>query len=109
VVFVDSLAPQVLARITGVRHAGHPLHIYVRDTDQPPGLPASAGSGVVSLQVKWGDGSQAFIMPAASHVYDRPRTYTVTVIAFDRAGNRTVVTKRVKVTPKPKKTKGHKR
>ncbi|MGH2867565.1 MAG: hypothetical protein ACRDNK_08360 [Solirubrobacteraceae bacterium] len=103
VVFVDSLPPQVRPRITGARHVGDLLHIYVRDTDRPPGLPASAGSGVVSLQVKWGDGTKAFIKHAASHAYRRRRTFTVTVIAFDRAGNRTVITKRVKVTPKPKR------
>jgi hypothetical protein len=106
VVFVDSLPPQVRAQITGVRHIGDLLHIYVRDTDRPPGLPSSAGSGVVSLQVKWGDGTKAFIKHAASHVYHRRRTYTVTVIAFDRAGNRTVVTKKVKITTKSKHKKG---
>jgi hypothetical protein len=106
VVFVDSLPPQVRAQITGVRHVGDLLHLYVRDTDRPPGLPASAGSGVVSLQVKWGDGTKAFLKHAASHVYHRRRTYTVTVIAFDRAGNRTVVTKKVKITTKSKHKKG---
>ena len=81
--------PQVRPRITGARHVGDVLHIYVRDTDQPPGLPASAGSGVVSLQVKWGDGARRSSRHAASHVYRRRGRYTVTVIAFDRAGNRT--------------------
>jgi hypothetical protein len=108
VVFVDSLPPQVRLQITGVRHVGNLLRLRVRATDRPPGLPASAGSGVVSLQVKWGDGSQAFIKHAAGHVYHRRRTYTVTVIAFDRAGNRTVVTNKVKITPKHKTVKGRK-
>ncbi|MGB9184863.1 MAG: hypothetical protein WCB67_12425 [Solirubrobacteraceae bacterium] len=108
VVFVDSLPPRVQPRITGVRQVGRLLRLYVRDTDRPPGGPASAGSGVVSLQVKWGDGSQAFIKHAASHVYHRRRTYTITVIAMDRAGNRTVVTRKVKIKAKGQKGKGRK-
>lgn len=100
VVFVDSLPPQVKPRITGVRHVGDRLHAYVRYTDRPPGLPASRGSGVVSVQIKWGDGSKAFVKHAASHVYRRRRTYMLTVIAFDRAGNRAVVTKKIKLTAK---------
>jgi len=103
VVFVDSLPPRVTPTITGARHVGDLLHISVADTDTPPGLPSSAGSGIVSLQVKWGDGTNAFISHTDNHLYRRRGTYTVTVIAFDRAGNRTVVTKTVKVTPKPKK------
>ncbi len=106
VVFVDSLPPQVRLQISGVRQVGRRLRLHVRATDRPPGLPASAGSGVVSLQVKWGDGTRAFIRRAAGHVYHRRRTYAVTVIAFDRAGNRTVVTKKIKIPASKGKGRG---
>lgn len=97
-VFVDTIAPHVKLRLTGSRHVGSVLHAYVSATDVSRGVSRSQASGIKTVQIKWGDGSKAFIVQRASHVYKRRRTFVVTVIVFDKAGNRTVVTRRVKIT-----------
>ena len=76
----------------------------------PAADPAQA-SGITTIQVKWGDGAKYFIKTGKFHVYNRRRTYTVTVIAKDRAGNRTVLTRQVtiKAKPKPKPKKKRKK
>jgi hypothetical protein len=96
-VFVDTIAPHVTLRITGTRQVGYVLHATVTYTDAPHGLSHADASGVKTVQIKWGDGSKAYISHGASHVYKRRRTYLVTVIAIDKAGNRTVVTRKLKI------------
>ncbi len=97
-VFVDTVAPRVSLRIRGTRHVGSALHAYVTYTDAPPGVPHADASGVKTVQIKWGDGVKAFISHRATHIYKRRRTYVVTVIVKDRAGNRTVLTRELKIT-----------
>lgn len=108
-VFVDTIAPSVTLKITGERRVGDLLRANVNYTDAPHGLRHSQASGVKTVQIKWGDGATAFITHRASHVYKRRRTYTVTVIAIDRAGNRTVVTRKLKITLGAPKTSAKRR
>jgi hypothetical protein len=98
-VFVDSVPPKVSVKITGPRHVHSELHLTVSYTDAPRGVPRSAASGVRSVQVKWGDGSKYSIRHGKHHIYSRRGTYVVTVTVSDRAGNKTIVTRKLKITP----------
>jgi hypothetical protein len=108
-VFVDTVAPRVSLTITGVRTVKSTLHIDVSYTDSPPPLPKPDASGVVSAQVKWGDGSDYTIAHDKYHAYRRPGLYTVTVIVKDRAGNKTTLLRQVKIKPRPKPKPKHKK
>ncbi|HEX8976375.1 MAG TPA: hypothetical protein VF781_07685 [Solirubrobacteraceae bacterium] len=103
-VLVDSLPPIVSLRVTGRLHVGQWLHAYVRALDTRPGLPVGQVSGVNTVQVKWGDGSEPFMGSNSAHVYRRRGRFVLTVIVTDRAGNRTVITRRIHIVPvaKPK-------
>ncbi len=111
-IFVDTVPPRVSFKLTGTRIVNTAERIRVTYSDPPPpGLPSSVASGVETVTVNWGDGPQARIRRNdASHVYERKRTYTVTVTVSDRAGNRTVSRHKVQIKPKPKpkKHKQHK-
>ena len=73
--------------------------LVVATGDAPAPLRTNQSSGIQSVQVKWGDGAKPLIKnDKASHVYRRRRTYTVTVIVKDRASNKTVVTRKLKIT-----------
>ena len=99
-VFVDTVKPRVSFKLSGTRVVGATVRISVSVNDAPAPLRKSQSSGIKTVQVKWGDGAKPFIRnDRASHVYKRRRTYTVTVIVKDRAGNRTVVTRKVKISP----------
>jgi hypothetical protein len=107
--FIDTYPPRVSFSVSGPRHIGSFLHLVVRDSDVPPGQPPSVASGIKSVQVKWGDGANYFIRHGKFHAYKRRGRFTVTVIVKDRAGNKTIVTQVLKITPKPKpkpKSKG---
>jgi hypothetical protein len=111
-VFVDTFKPRVSIRLSGTRLVGASVRIAVRANDSPAPIPRSQASGIKSIQVKWGDGAKPFLTLSnarASHVYKRRRTYTVTVIVKDRASNRTVTTRRIKIalhTARSKKGSG---
>lgn len=107
-VLIDSLPPTVIVRVTGHRHPGQSLHAYVRAHDTRPGLPVGQVSGVNTVQVKWGDGYKPFLRSGWVHAYRHRGRFMLTVIATDRAGNRTVVTKTIRITPvAKKKVQGH--
>jgi hypothetical protein len=102
-VFVDSLAPRVTVKVTGARHPHVQLRVTVKPTDAPRGLPAADGSGVASISVRWGDGKRATIKrtsahKTALHAYGRRGKFKLQVIVTDRAGNRKVVTRTIKIT-----------
>lgn len=97
-VFVDSVAPRVSLKVTGSRRVRSIVRIYVKYTDSPRGVPRSVSSGVKSVQVKWGDRAKAYIAHGASHAYKRHGTYVLTVIVRDHAGNRTVTTRKLRIT-----------
>ncbi len=103
-VFVDTVHPRVSLKIAGMRIVGSPLRIVVAYSDPPPrGLPRADASGVATVYVNWGVGKQIRIRRNdADHTYTRGRAYTVTVTATDRAGNKTVVKKKLTITAKSK-------
>ena len=94
-VFVDTIAPRVTVKL---RHSGLTVHATVGYTDAPRGLPRSEASGIRSVQIRWGDGTRTSIGHRATHVYRRHRRFIITVIALDRAGNRSVVTRKLRLT-----------
>ncbi len=112
-VFVDTVRPRLTDTLSGTSVVRTRESVRVTYSDPPPaGLPKSAASGVATVYVNWGDGSPRTRIrrTGASHVYARIRTFTVTFTVTDRAGNRTVVVRklRIKAKPKPKKHKGRK-
>ena len=111
-IFVDTVPPTATLRLSGTSIVNTRESLRVAYADPPPpGLPGTAASGVDTVYVRWGDGSpKARIRrTTASHVYKRIRTYTIMLTVTDRAGNRTVITRKLKVKakPKPKRTKRH--
>ena len=99
-VFVDTTRPRVSFTLTGSRTVGTRLRMRLKYTDSPPPLKRSQTSGVKSVQVKWGDGSKPFLHVGrfnTLHTYGRHRTYTVLVIVKDRAGNRTIVKRKLRI------------
>ena len=107
-VFVDTVPPRARWKLSGTSIVNTREQLRVSYSDPPPaGLPKSAGSGVSTVYVRWGDGSgRARIRrTTAAHVYKRTRTYTVTVTITDRAGNRTVITHKLRIRAKPKPRK----
>jgi PKD domain-containing protein len=110
-VFVDTVAPQVGATLSGARRPATRLTLHLTYRDAPPaGLPAHDASGVASLTIHWGDGTSTRVKPGTHrivHSYRRPGRYTITITVLDRAGNRTSAVRRVKIT-KPRSRKGHK-
>ncbi len=111
-VFVDTVAPRLSAAVSGARHAGATLTLRLSYRDPPPaGLPARDASGVASLTIRWGDRSSTPVKPGARrllHVYRRPGRYKITITVIDRAGNRTTIVRRVKVTKPPAKPRSGK-
>jgi hypothetical protein len=107
--FVDTVAPRAALQLLGKRRVGALLHLHVVDTDTPPGLTASDGSGVARVLVRWGDHTSDVIRHWRFHVYKHPGRYRISVTVLDRAGNVTRVALVVKVVkppkPKPKKHK----
>jgi hypothetical protein len=115
-VFVDSLSPQVSLKLTGGRYVGSRVRVNVQYTDVYGGIRRAQASGTKSVQVNWGDGSASTIKVGthgSSHVYERRRTYTVTVTVTDNAGNQTIRRSKLKITRKlahpAKRRKRHKR
>ncbi len=100
--FVDTLAPVATFTLTGTRKAGSPVHVYIRYTDTPPGLPPSDGSGVASVTVSWGDRTVSRTQHSKFHVYKRRGLYLVTVTVTDRAGNTTKLVRSVRIAGKSK-------
>jgi hypothetical protein len=110
-VFVDTVAPRARWKLSGSSIVNTREQLRVNYSDPPPaGLPTSAASGVKTVYVRWGDGSpRARIRrTTAAHAYKRIRPYTITITVTDRAGNRTVITPRLKIRAKPKPKKHRK-
>jgi hypothetical protein len=110
-IFVDTVAPTATLKLSGTSIVNTRELMRVAYTDPPPpGLPSTAASGVSTVYVKWGDGSPSVRIrrTTASHVYARTRTYTITLVLKDRAGNRTVITHKITVKAKPKPKRKHK-
>ncbi len=105
-VFVDTIAPKVQVKLSGRRTVGSRLQIHVRDTDAV-GIPRADASGVKEVRVKWGDGTRSVrIKNRAAHVYSSARRYRITVTVTDRAGNKTTVVLKIKVTEAAPRRRG---
>ncbi len=108
-VFVDSLAPHLAVKISGKRRIGSLVRVKVDASDAHPGVPRTADSGVKSVRLRWSRGSKTVtIERRALHVYLKRGTYRVTVTVTDRAGNKTIVTRKVRIKAPPKR-KAHRR
>jgi hypothetical protein len=109
-VFIDTVAPKLGSTVSGARRPGAVLTLRLSYRDAPPaGLPARDASGVAGLTIRWGDGTTTHVKPGTHrilHSYRRAGRYRITIAAFDRAGNRTSVVKRVKIA-KPAAKKRH--
>jgi hypothetical protein len=104
-VFVDTIAPKVGARLSGRRTVGSRLLIRVRSTDAV-GIPRAEASGIKEILVKWGDGTSNRIQKRQSHTYSAARRYKISVIVTDRAGNRTTVVLKIRITRPSRRAKG---
>jgi hypothetical protein len=101
-VWVDTTPPTVRFTLRGTRRVGKVLRLALSVSDIPPvPIPRTSASGIASILVKYGDGTSTHLRNTR-HVYARARRYTLTIIARDRAGNRTTLVTTVKIAPKPK-------
>jgi len=101
-VLVDTVPPKASFTITGTRQVGAPVHISVKATDTPPGVPPSHASGVGKVTVYWGDGSPrtAVAHGRAVHVYRRAGRFKIRVVIADRAGNSATIFRFLRIAPK---------
>lgn len=97
-VFVDTIPPAVGVRLTGKRKVRSKLQLTIRATDAV-GVPPADASGIDEVQVKWGDGGSNRVRgDKIRHVYAAARRYRITVTVTDRAGNKTTVVLKIKIT-----------
>ena len=96
--FVDSIRPTAQFRLTGASRVNALLTLRVRSTDSTRGIPRADTSGVKTVAVNWGDGSRTQIRgQRATHRYLRAGRHLLTITVTDRAGNRTVLARRVTI------------
>jgi hypothetical protein len=111
-VWVDTVPPVIHLSVTGVRRVGRAVRVFVTTNDSPPPVPAASASGTASVAIRWGEGKRVRIRHRSSHIYTRPGHYMLTIVAVDRAGNRSTLVRELKIAPKPKpkqkKKKKHK-
>ncbi len=106
-VFVDTTPPIAAVTLRSTARIGTPVHALLSYRDLPPtGSPAGDASGVATARLEWGDGTVVRLRPGvhrATHVYQRPGRYTLTIVVSDQAGNVTRVRGHIKITkPKPR-------
>jgi hypothetical protein len=88
---VDNTAPALVVRVSGTRKARKLLKFRFNAGD----VRNVGASGLASIRVQWGDGSRPVQTgKTAAHRYRRGR-YTLRVSATDKAGNATVVRRRL--------------
>src|SRR6185295_8547106 len=89
----DGTAPRATVRVSGARRSGRPIGVAVRATDaNRAGRPSS---GLRRVTIAWGDGSRT-VASRAAHAYRRG-SFTLRVSVRDRAGNVTVVRRRLTI------------
>jgi len=100
VVRVDTVAPRARLRLPATARPGAPVRAAVAASDPAPaGARGVRTSGVADVVLDWGDRSRRErVRTAAEHVYARAGRYVVRLVVVDRAGNRTVVRRVVRVT-----------
>jgi hypothetical protein len=90
----DGTPPRARVTVSGARRRGRPVRVTVRPTDaNAAGRPAS---GVGRVTIAWGDG-RGTAARRAVHRYGRRGRVTLRVTVRDRAGNATVVQRRITV------------
>jgi hypothetical protein len=92
---VDDTAPALHVRVSGARQAGSPMTFTATARD-PRSRKGVKASGMNGIRYSFGDRSRTERGPQATHVFRRG-TFTVTITATDKAGNATVVTKRLRI------------
>jgi hypothetical protein len=107
IVFVDTIAPLVTVRLRGRRLVGSQLRLTVSYSDATPPLSPTEASGVNRVRVRWGDGSSELIHHHGRHLYLTARRYRIVVIVSDRAGNRTRVVLRLKISQRSRRRHRH--
>lgn len=85
---IDTHGPRVKARVVGSRRRGTSVKLLIRAVDR--------FAGVRSVRVDWGDGSPAAFGVRLGHRY-AAGSYTPRITATDRAGNTTVLTRRLAI------------
>jgi hypothetical protein len=100
-VFVDTVAPTVGFTLSGDPRVDSPLRLVASYDDPAPApLPPTAASGVANASVSWGDGTLDTIEHrGARHTYLHPGAYVLALTVADRAGNTTVVVRRLTIKP----------
>jgi hypothetical protein len=99
--FVDSIPPTGTFTLSGSDRPGALLHLRVNYADVPAGVPPADTSGVATVLVNWGDrASNRIRVHTATHRYKRTGRYKLTITITDRAGNRTVLTRELRITAK---------
>ena len=99
-VFVDRSPPHVTLRITGTRQVGYVLHAHVSYTDAPHGLsPVPTRRASRPVQIKWGDGSEVRSSRTGAATVQAPADLRGDRDRDRQAGNRTVVTRKLKIAP----------
>jgi PKD repeat protein len=64
-------------------------------------VPPADASGVATVVVSWGDRTSNRIrVTTSTHRYLRAGRYTIKLTITDRAGNRTVLSKQIRITTK---------
>jgi hypothetical protein len=101
-VWVDTVPPVVHVTVTGVRRVGRVVRMFVTTSDSPPPVSPASASGTARVLIRWGQGKTLRISHSSTHVFTRAGRYRLTVVATDRAGNKTTVVRDLKIAPKPK-------
>jgi hypothetical protein len=99
---VDTFAPRLRLRLTGIPRPQVLQHLTIADTDPPNPTEAGAqASGVKSVTVNWGDASRAASSTklTQTHGYSQPGVYTLSVTVADQVGNTTTLTRTIRVLP----------
>jgi hypothetical protein len=99
-VFVDTVPPQVSFRLSGHRRAHRSLTLRLHAADRPAGEPGAKASGVATVRILWGDGSELVVdgnLKAAAHVYLHRGVFRIRVKVTDRAGNRATASHTVRI------------
>ena len=109
-VFVDSLAPLLSVQITGKRQVGSIVRVKVerKRLSSRRATLGRLGRQVSAAALERRLLKTVTIKHRASHIYLKRGTYRVTVTVRDRAGNKTVVTRKVRIKARPKR-KAHRR
>jgi hypothetical protein len=99
-VFVDTVPPRVSFSLSGRRRARRTLTLHLHARDVPADQPGAEASGVATVRILWGDGSELVVhsnLKTAMHAYLHRGSFRIRVKVTDRAGNRTTVSQTVRV------------